>query len=378
MDPIFLEFKRTCYNKITNKKILLPTKTRLKIIFILPNLNSGGAERVTINYLRQLHFNRYNVALVVFKKTADLLELIPDQVKVVDIGTNSASKSFWPLLRLLRKIKPDIVYTTHSRVATLLMVIKPFTPTFRHIARMQSSPSLEKKYGEYGTFKRWLYATGFKSANVVIAQTKEMADDGSKNFGINPEKINVLPNPLDKVYIDACVQGGASPFPNGEISAVAAGRIRKERGFDILLSSLPKVIEKYSNFRLYILGDDRGALSEIKVLITKFKLQNHVKFMGFQKNPYVYYANCDLFILSSIWEGFPNAMIENYYLNTPIVATRCVPVVEQLIKEDRNGYLCDVESVECLTEKILECIKLDRNVITNEEYKGSKLEVLFE
>ena len=96
------------------------------------------------------------------------------------------------------------------------------------------------------------------------------------------------------------------------------------------------MILKHPNFKLYILGDDRGALDEIENLITELDLKNHVVLAGFIGNPYLYYANCDLFILSSHREGFPNVLLENYYLNTPIVATRCVPIVQQLIENAIN------------------------------------------
>lgn len=352
--------------------------SKKKVLFILPNLNSGGAERVTINYLRQLDPSKYEITLLVFNKTADLFGLIPEAIRLIDIGTNSTSKSIWPLLRNIYNISPDIIYTSHSRVATLLMILKPFVLKFKHIARMQGTPSLDIKYKEYGKFSQFLFSLGFKSADVVIAQTKEMKADAIKCFSINSGKVIVLNNPIDSFFIDAQKIMSASPFHSEYISAVASGRLKDEKGFDVLIKSLPKVIEKYPNFRLYILGDDRGALNQLKSLVNDLCLLDTVQFEGFIENPYVYYAHSDMFILSSRREGFPNVLLENYYLNTPIVATRCVPVVEKLIENDVNGFICSVDNVVELSESIIKCIDLDRNRVSNQDYQGSSLEVLFE
>jgi glycosyltransferase involved in cell wall biosynthesis len=349
-----------------------------KVLFVLPNLNSGGAERVTINYLRQLNLDKYNVTLLVFKKTDDLAGLLPDRVILVDIETDSTSKSLLPLIRVIWNLLPDIVYTTHSRVAVLLMLVKPFVRRFKHIARMQGTPSLDLKHKQYGKFSQWFFALGFNSADVVIAQTDEMKQDARKCFYLPSKKIKVLNNPIDNDYIDANKSKSISLFNSTEISAVASGRLRLEKGFDILIKAVAKVITVYPNFKLHILGDDRGSLKQLKSLIELLKLQNHVFFVGFIKNPYSYYYDSDLFILSSRREGFPNVLLENYYLNTPIVATRCVPIVEQLIVDGSNGYTCAVDDEVDLADKIIKCLSIKRNGISNPLYKGSYLEALFE
>ena len=349
-----------------------------RILFILPNLNGGGAERVAITYLRQLDLDRYDVTLAVFDKTQDLLHFVPEGVVLIDLCSVKTIKSFLPLLKLIRRLKPDVVFTTHSRVAALLLAIKPFTPNFRHLARMVNTPSLEKKHGEYGKMVGRLFAASFKRADVVIAQTEGMKEDAIDMFGIAAHKIAVLHNPMDADHIDEYLNLAESPFPDGQINVVASGRLDRQKGFDILLKALPKIILDCPDFHLYILGNYHGALQEIEALIDKLKISQYVDLVGFQENPYSYYANCDLFVLSSRWEGFPNALIENYYLNTPIVSTKCVPIIEQLINEGENGYLCEVEDSECLAKKILQGIQLKRENIRNNSYTGSRLEELFD
>jgi glycosyltransferase involved in cell wall biosynthesis len=344
------------------------------IAFILPNLNGGGAERVALNYLRQLHKAGYPVTLIVLEKTKDLLHLIPKDVIIVDLKKRSASRSVTVLIKTLRSIRPDIVFTTHSRIAGLLAPLKPILPNFVHIARMLNMPSLERQHSVYGLLRRILYARGFKSADLVIAQTEAMKDDASEVFKLNPEKVLILSNPLDTSFIEQCLLDVTNPFSSDELAIVASGRITSQKGFDILVKALSSVIEEYPSARLYILGEDHGEKENINVLVGDLGLSEKVTFLGLQSNPYRYYKYCKLFVLSSRWEGFPNALLENFYLNTPIVATRCVPVIEELISTGVNGEVADVDDSHGLGISIRKALKLDRKDIKNADYQGGNLE----
>lgn len=349
------------------------------IVFVLPNLDSGGVEKVAINYLKQLAKDKYNVILIVFNKTNDLLSLIPNSVNLIDLKTNSTKYSLIKLIKLFNKLKPDVVYTGHSRVAVLVQFSKLFTGRFKHLARMQSMPSLEKKYKKYGLIQRVLYKIAFQRADVVLAETQDMKDDAINSFSIKECKVKVMHNPLDKFLIEKSI---ISSYPlantSNEIVAIASGRLCKDKDYDTLIKATIKVLELYPHFKLYILGRDDGEENTLQNLILKNNLQQVVVLKGFQSNPYKYYSSSSLFILSSRREGFPNVLIENYYLNTPIVATKCVPIISELINDGINGYTCEIEDIDSLAESIIKCIKnIKRENIKNPEYIGSKIEELF-
>lgn len=345
-----------------------------KIVFILPMLNGGGAERVAVNYMRQLDLTKYELYVIVFQESNEISELLP-KCQLINLNTKSTKNSLFELIKAIKNIVPDIVYSTHSRVATLLMLVKPFVKKFYHIARMQNTPTLEKKYNNYGVIHRVLYSLGFKSANIVIAQTQEMKDDAINVFGLNEKKIKVMNNPLDKIYINESILNSVNPFEKDKISAVVSGRLKKEKAFDLVLKSMTNILKTYPNFTLHILGYNEGERDNLIQLSKDLDIQNSVVFHDYISNPYSYYINCDLFILSSYKEGFPNVMLENYYLNTPIVATKCVPIVEQLIIDNQNGYVCEVDNLDSLTQGILNCIKnISRDSVFNKEYSGSNLE----
>lgn len=352
---------------------------KIKVVFLLPNFHGGGAERVAINYIRQLDSERYHVILAVLNAQGDLKALVPSSAQIVNLKSSRALFSFFKVFAFLRRQNPYIVYSTHSRISCLISLCSFICKKFKHIARVPNSPVLERRYQNFGLLSRVLFTFGYRKASVVVAQTTEMKRELVSFYHLDPNSVVVLSNPIDEASIRSSLRSTSTdPFDKGYISAVAAGRINDQKGFDLLVKALPAVLKRFPQFRLYILGQDRGALPQLKQLIADLELKNSVSILGFKKNPYIYYNTCSLFVLSSRWEGFPNSVLENYYLNTPVVATRCVPIVEELIEDGVNGALCEVEDVDSLSNAIIRCISISRNSISNKPYSGSNLEVLLE
>jgi len=170
---------------------------------------------------------------------------------------------------------------------------------------------------------------------------------------IKKGNIRVLINPLDIELIEDSLED-KSLFDKKYINVVASGRLSKEKGFDILIRAFQKVYIRNNNFRLYIIGPDYdNQEKKYEKLIEELDLSEIVNLLGFKTNPYKYYQHSDLFVLSSRWEGLPNAVLENIYLKKPIIATKCIPFMSQLIIDGENGFLVEVESIEELSDRIL-------------------------
>lgn len=350
-----------------------------KILIILPNLSVGGAERATVNFFQSFDRRQYDLKICVFDNRGSLGSFIPEKIEIINLNTISTKKSFWRIIFLIKWLRPEYVYSTHHRVSVLLSLTKLLSfEAFRHVARMPSTPSSEILFGEYGVWMKLIYSFSYKLADVIVAQTDQMKSDVIKTFGIRERLIKVINNRIDEKLIKNSIKPGSTIFKKENFNIVASGRIRHEKGFDILIFALQRIVKKYRNFHLYIIGEDKGAKKDLEVLIAENHLSNSVTLEGFQENPYQYYADCDMFILSSRWEGFPNALLENYYLNTPLVSTRCVQVAEDLITEGVNGYLCAPEDAQALAGAILKCMSLSRDSIKNKPLKISGLEECFE
>jgi len=328
-----------------------------KILFFLPSLNAGGAERVAINIIKLLDsLKKFEIHLLLLEKSSEYIAQLPVDVIVYDLKTKKTIFSILKLRKRILKIRPHIVFSTlirtHIAIDLALVGIKNKPEV---IYRSPNSPKLLLKYRQLSFLRKYLLERAYRNANKIIAQTPEMKDEIIKYHNIKAEKIKVFLNPIDQDLIDKSIKNIENPFNADFINVVAAGRLAEQKGFDVLIKSFRKVIDFNSKFRLFIIGQDMlNEKENLKKIIVSLNLENKISFLGFQENPYRYFYYSDLYVLSSRWEGLPNTVLENLYLKKPVVATKCIPFMNTLIEDGKNGLLVDVESEESLANALLE------------------------
>jgi len=330
---------------------------RKKIIFFLPIMSGGGAERVTINIIKSLNRDYFEPHLVLGTKSlGNSLHLIPKNIYIYDLKTDKTIYSIFKLRKIIKKISPYFIYSSlnRSHIAINLALIgigiknRPKT-----IMRIPSSPKLVNKYIKTNSIFNFFLNKALQKADTIIVQTPEMREETEIYHNIEKSKIKVLINPLDIDLIKDSLDE-KNPFEKHHINVIASGRLSREKGFDILIKAFKEVYIKNNNFRLYIIGPDYdNQKKKYMELIRELDLANIVTLLGFKKNPYKYYQYGDLFVLSSRWEGLPNAVLENLYLKKPIIATKCIPFMSTLIADGENGFLVEVETIKPLANRIL-------------------------
>jgi len=326
-----------------------------KIMFFLATLNGGGAERVATTIMRELSPNLFDIYLVLVSKEGDFLEFIPNYVKIIELKSKRTLFSIFLLRDIIKNIRPLIVYSTLFRTHIALeFAMIGFGSKPKRVYRSPTSPKILLERKEIGSFMRYLIGLSYLRADVILAQTPQMREEIAKYHNINIEKIKVLPNPIDTKLIDEKIKNSKNPFDSSFINVVSAGRLSKVKGFDTLLYAFKSVLEKNENFFLHIIGRDGGEREFLENLARELDIDNRVKFWGFQKNPYIFYHYADIYVLSSIREGLPNTVLENIYLKKPIIATRCISIMEELIENGVNGFLVDVGDKKALARGILD------------------------
>jgi len=335
------------------------------ILFAIPNLKGGGAERVTVNFIRNLNLDLYNISLLLIQKTGPYLDLIPNYVTIVSLNKTKTRQGFFALVKAINNMKPDAIFSTTNRMNILVLAASFFFKKGSKIfIREPNMPKAQIINGELSAFSKWTYLAlirfFYPMANKIIAQTEEMAEEIQQVFKIDKSKIITIHNPIDKSIIDEKIKNSSNPFNPSFINVVAAGRIVNQKGFDVLIDSFKYVVKENDKFRLFIIGDDViGKQKALELQIEKLELKNYIRFLGFQNNPYQYYYYSDLFVLSSRWEGLPNTVLENLYLKKPVVATKCTAYMNKLIQNGKNGFLVDIESPEQLANSILKLKQLN-------------------
>ena len=352
---------------------------KTKLLFFLPNLNGGGAEKVAVNMLRQLNTGQYEFHLVLTEKKGQYLDLIPSNVIIHDLKIKKTILAIFKLRKIILEIKPDIVFSTlfRTHIAMDLALIglknKP-----KVIYRSPNSPKLLLENNQLSIVMKYFLERAYSNANTIIAQTPEMKNEITKFHSIDSNKIRVFLNPIDKDLINKSIKNIDNPFDSNFINVVAAGRLLEQKGFDFLIQSFKLVISENSKFRLYIIGEDIvNEKINLEKLIKSLELEDYVSFLGFQNNPYKYFYYSDLYVLSSRWEGLPNTVLENLYLKKPVIATKCIVFMDTLIKNGENGLLVDVEDEISLGKAILKYKIIDTEYQTI-NFDSKELNELFQ
>lgn len=321
-------------------------------MLIVPSMRGGGSERVMSILAKYLDRGKYSIMLILLKKEGQYLDELPDDIELVDLDAKAARFAIFKMIGIIKRYKPDIVFSTSGQVNLLISMIKPFlSGKTKLIARESSIPSVNNKNSKYPLLLNILYKTFYNNFDLIICQSNYMKNDLINNYKIKKEKMVVINNPLD---IDAAhklsTQSDEILFDKNKINLLAVGRLGREKGYDMLLQAITQLNSQY---HLTVLG---AGIEEnaLKKLAKTLGLEYKVSFIGFQKNPYKYMRQSDLFILSSRHEGFPNVVLEANTCGTPVVAFDCPGGTGEIIKDGLNGFLVACGNVDKLAQKIIE------------------------
>ena len=325
-----------------------------KSLFFLPS-GVGGAERMSVLIGKMLPKDRYYVKYVVIGRQHKIYDILPKQydvdcIPLHNIYAFSTLRIWWKIIRE----KPDYVFA--SQVAYNPRIIIAAKMACRRVI-IRSSGML----GNYPSLKLKRVQFTYPKADRLIAQQEEMRQEMIQLLNVNPNKVIAIHNPIDTTDIDE-LSKGPSPYPaNNCINFVQAASVNHRKAQDIAIQSFAIVNKEIPNSELYFVGnfDEKSDyFQRLQLLADELKVTRHIHFIGYDKNPFRWVKNSDCFVFPSRAEGLPNALIEASYLGVPCVATRCLTIVDEIIKDGQNGCVVNVDDVEAFAKAMLKAVKL--------------------
>ena len=335
-----------------------------KVLFFMPS-TVGGAERMTVLIAKMLPQEEFEVKFVVVGKTlGDIVKYIPEgyPVRLLRI------KKIWyggiiRLWRVVREEKPDIVFSSLLYLnARLILVSKACQNKVIVRNNIDLSRTLSK-------INKLLVRLTYKWADRVIAQQKEMHDEIISYTGLQEGKVTTLHNPIDYEYIHECIKA-TNPFPKeaqNQFKYIWTARFSSQKGQDLLVQAFNILHQEKPDAHLYLLGkydNNSPYYKSIIEYIQNHDIQGFVHFLGFDSNPYRWIKYADCFVMPSRFEGLPNALIDAMYLGKPVVATRCIPVIDRIVKDGYNGVIVESENVEAIAEGMKKALLLNNFEMT--------------
>lgn len=366
-----------------------------KILFVIDSLTGGGAERVVSLLANNLDRNKYKINIYL-SLGQDIAYELRDDIKIQffckphlsneQTSISKISSLIKDILKLFLNLKPIAYFFTFlmsaKRLKAVVLDVKPdviisslinsnlisllclriYKIDVPIICRIDSIDSYEIKRLPYPFIYKLLLSYLYKKNKIhFICVSNASKEDLIKTFripenyssviynGIDTKKINLLKN-------EAIDDELASILEKKDFKIITAGRLEKEKNHEFLLYAVKELLPRLS-VSLFILG--KGSLE--RFLLKKAKklgIEENVYFLGWRSNPFAIFSKCDIFVLTSLYEGHPCAVLEAMAAGLPVVSTERFATKEILL--DKFGIYIPNVTPEGLADAIY-------NLLVNKE-----------
>ncbi|MGC9219941.1 MAG: glycosyltransferase [Solirubrobacteraceae bacterium] len=313
-----------------------------RIVFLLPELAGGGAERACAMLASSLPRERFEPLLLLQHRTVRQYP-VASHVQVLELGIDNPGRALIPLRRTLGKLAPAAVYAALPHL-NAMAVAAAWTMSRRPrvIVSVHNNTALE--YADLG--KRWLRIgepLTYALADAVVCVSQGVADTLRTLTPHGQNKVRVIPNPVDVAEIArSSRQVSDHPWFQGEHRVVlAAGRLVPQKDYPMLLRAFTLVHATCPDARLLILGE--GPLrQQLSSEVKELGLSGLVEMPGRVDNPYPYFAAAACLAQASRYEGFGMALVEAQAASCPVAATDCPYGPAEVLDHGRLGLLSAV------------------------------------
>ena len=343
----------------------------MKILFVIENLGSGGAQRQMVNLAISFKKKGHNITFLVYHKS-DFYKgyLVENEIPIYKIIENHYIKRLIFMRRFIRKGKFDSVLS-FMQTSNLICEISslPFRKWKLVVSERSSNPKILKNLSFrfirlFHLLADHVVANSFENINMVKRANPLISD----------KKLQVIYNMVD---LEKWKPIQINNIDNFNIIVAASHQyLKNASGLIEAMNLLPHEIKHKIRINWY--GNKRGDNSfiEAKKLVSKYKLENNVVFFEAIKDIHIKMQHADAVGLFSFYEGFPNAVTEGMACGKPIICTD-VSDLSRIIKEGMNGFLCkanDIKSISSAIQRLVNTSKYDLEKISkNNRKKASEL-----
>ncbi len=328
-----------------------------KITLIISSLTGGGAEGICVNIANSFAKNGWHVDLLVLNLNNQVhLNNISDSVNLVVLNVNHVRYSLLPLLKYLFKKKVKTFLVFNHEIAVMLVILRFFLRlNIKIISRNISVLSIKiKQFKQQGFWEKYivrpLIIFFYGKIDHSINQSQSMCKDLIRVFPRLIENSTVIYNPISN-HIDEYINKCDLSKIEKKNYLLCVGRLEQVKAFHYAIEGFAAVANNFPELRLKIVG--QGNLEQdLRKKANDCFVSDRVDFEGFQKDIIPYYLNAKATVLTSLYEGYPNVLIESIAMNTPVIAFDSPGGTKEIIKNGLNGYLVNYRDIVDLKNKL--------------------------
>lgn len=330
----------------------------MRLVFFIPNLSGGGAEKAVLNVSCMLNDNGHEVTLLLLEPVFSYQPR--SDLRVESLFENRAPRGFLGkrlAVSLLRRwLKRNFTNDDRIFISSLPLcdeithLAKVDNVWFRIASNLSAECSELSKTSPRRSKRRFARYREIYENQRVIAVSDGLLDSLRKSFSVANDSRRIY-NPFNLEEIRTRATAIFKPLSYSYL--IYVGRDAPAKRLDVLLEAISKLKEPT---RLVMLTDHSNHLD---VLIKKFNLTDYVKVLGFQINPYVWIRNAKCLILCSDYEGLPNVLVEAIACGVPVISTDCPFGPREILQVGLEEFLTRTGSADSLANSISRLINGD-------------------
>ncbi len=331
----------------------------MKIAFVIPSLRQGGAQKIFTNLVEKWN-DKDDCYLLVVEKTS------PEQRKkynisdsnIICLNKNRVILSVYEIYKKLKSLKFDAVFSTQTHLNIVVLLVSYFYEA-KYIIRDSSVYEVMSQFENQEFITRILMKLLYNRADKIVCQSSDIRKGLEKIISVDSEKFVKINNPINVRPIPRVKRKTDSDVLN----MVYVARFKSVIGLLRFLKILNMVNR---SFLIMFIGDG-PMMTKCVNMVKRKNLQDKVSFLGWVNPPYPQMRDCQLYVQTSLVEGFPNALLEAFSMGLPAIAYNAPGGTKELVN-DFNGILIENGNSKQFAEAInnFEFEKYDSRHIRND------------
>lgn len=348
-----------------------------KILFVIPSMRIGGAEKSLDNLLNLIDLNEYDINLLMFKPGGEFLQQIPSGIHILETDPSlfyayNCDKNVFSckagvrseILRIFSTGICKILYGNRARQKRWTKFYKALLPklnseydiaigylegdaSYYVIDKVNAKRKILWVHSNFDNIKKnedaSVYKEYFREADQVVSISDKCVKVLQDNYPDMRNKFVFLPNLTSSVVLKNTAKADIDEkFLKDIFNIVSVGRLTEAKGFDMAIDALKILKERKAPVHWWIVGD--GELREsLEKQVRNNGVEQYLTFLGSKSNPYPYMNNADLIVQTSRWEGKSVVLDEAKILGKPILATAYATVKDQVIN-GKEGVIVEMNA----------------------------------